>query len=249
MSTATKEDLAHLCQLQELDRQADALKRDSDLVPADIAAIRAEVEAEKARFGTIQERAKKLQLQRKEKEAQMAQKEEAIRKHGTELNLVKTNDAFKALLKEIDEKKVAVGQLETDILLLMEEADGVVKEEKALKGELAVFDAERSGRIKVLEARKADLEQRHAECVARRDAVAQSVPAELRSLYEATRVRRAGIGIAAIKGDGCMECNMKITPQSIIDARKGKIAICGNCQRILYIPEASPAAPASAPNA
>lgn len=249
MSTFAKEDLAHLCQLQELDRQADALKRDMDLVPVDIAAIRAEIEAEKARLGGIQDKAKKLQLQRKEKEIEMAQKEEAIRKHGTELNLVKTNDAFKALLKEIDDKKAAVSQLETEILTLMEAADGVVKEEKALKGELAVFDAERSGRIKVLEARKADLEKRHAECLARREGLAQSVPAELRSLYEATRARRAGIGIAAIKGDGCMECNMKLTPQSIIDARKGKIAVCGNCQRILYVPDAAPAAAAPAPNA
>jgi len=46
-------------------------------------------------------------MQRKEKEGEMAQKEEAIRKHGTELNQVKTNDAFKAILKEIDDKKAA----------------------------------------------------------------------------------------------------------------------------------------------
>lgn len=234
----TKEDMANLLRLQEQDRLVDSLKRSLDQVPQDIEAIRTAIEEEKTRLNELHEKAKRVQVRRKEREGEMAQKEEDIRKHQGELNQIKTNEAFKALLKEIEDKKAAASDLETEILTLMDEGDAVLKEEKALKAQLQESEVTKNEEIKALEARKAKLESDFNAGTAKRKDLAGSIPEELSSLYERTRARRSGIGLTQVKnGDTCSECNMKLTPQALINAKKGtSIETCGSCQRILYDP-------------
>ncbi|MFC1679834.1 zinc ribbon domain-containing protein [Elusimicrobiota bacterium] len=230
--------MASLLLLQEQDRRVDELKRGLDKIPPRIEAIKAEIENEQARLNELHEKAKRVQVERKEKESGLAQNEEAIRKHQGELNQIKTNEAFKALLKEIDGEKAAVGELETEILTLMDEGDALLKEEQALKGELKEFEADKNQEVQSLEDRQGGLENDFKAATAKRAELAGAIPEELGSLYEATRARRNGVGLAQVKqGDICAECNMKLTPQSLINIKKGtRVELCGSCQRILYDP-------------
>lgn len=232
----TKNDLARLVTLQEHDKVLDELKRQLAQVPADLAALRAEIAGEQSRLDEVHQKANRVELQKKEKELAMAEKEELIKKHQRELNSVKSNDAFKALLKEIEASKKLVGDLETEILLLMDEVDAVKKEERGVKELLKKIEADGAARARVLEARKTELEGQVAEAVARRTALLDGVPSELSALYEATKLRRAGVAMARAGGDTCTACNMKIMPQSMIYLTKGtQIVTCDSCQRILYI--------------
>ncbi len=207
----TKEDLGKLLLVQSQDREVDALKKRLAQIPEDVAAIRADTEAGKAAMEAAKKKSQELALKRKEKELEMAQKEAAIKKHQGDLNAVKTNEAFKALLKEIEEAKKAVSESETVVLTLMDEGDAASKAEKA---------ALATARAGAGERRKAPLE---------------SAPAELASTYEKTRTRRQGVGLSRIEGNLCTECRMIVPPQAVINVKKGhSIEFCGSCQRILH---------------
>lgn len=241
-----KDAIARLVALQELDRRLDDLKAAIARVPEDVAALREEVRQEKERVQQAKAKSQAIQLKRKEKELEMSQKEQAIRKHQQELNQVKSNEAFKALLKEIDEAKAQVGDLETEILTLMEEADAAAREEKALLGEIQKFEADREAQVKVLEQRKAELERELAGQEERRQAALEGVPAEALSVYDQTRRRRAGVAMAPVDGGkNCGVCRITVRPQAILNLTKGRsLEFCDGCQRILYLAEAA-AKPAS----
>ena len=86
-----------------------------------------------------------LEKLKKTKELDVAAKEEAAKKHGGELNQVKTNEAFKALQHEIERAKADASDIETQILEIMDQLDASRKAEKAAAAVLKVSE-ERSRR-------------------------------------------------------------------------------------------------------
>ncbi len=231
----TKDDLAKLLLVQAQDKETDGIRRRLAQIPEEVASLRAETLGGKTRLEAAKDKAQKLQLKRKERELEMGQKEAGIKKHQLDLNAVKTNDAFKALLKEIEEAKKSIGDLETEILTIMDEVDAAAKEEKAALADFKAFEARQNEAVKVLEARSAELEAALAASEDRRKALMESVPAELSAKYDKTRERRAGIGISRIEGNLCTECRMILPPQTIINVKKGHtIEFCDSCQRILH---------------
>ena len=241
----TRDDLAKLVFLQEHDRIIDALQAAVSDAPGQIAALRAESEAEKAAVAEVKGRLMKLQLQRKEKELDLAKKEEEARKHNIELNAVKTNQAYKALQAEIDNCKSEAGEIETEVLLIMEDADALAKEEKAKAELLKAAEARIADDIRGLEARKAENESKLSAEKGKRDAFVVSVPAELLTQYDNLRRRRAGVAIARLSGNTCTVCRMNQPPQILVNIAKGSTVVsCESCQRILYTAEAADAKPA-----
>src|ERR1019366_6536341 len=64
-----------------------------------------------------------LQLAKKQKDLDLDAQEASIRKHSTELNAVKTNEAYRALMGEIEKAKLGKSALEDQILQIMEQID------------------------------------------------------------------------------------------------------------------------------
>lgn len=243
----TKEDLAKLVGLQEQDRILDSLKASIDQIPVDIEALRAESAQEKAALAAVKEQSTQVQLRKKAKELELSQKEEDARKHGRELNAVKTNEAFKALQNEIDKAKAAAGDLETEILMLMEESDKLSREEKAKAAEIKTAEAEIGKRIQSLEAKKAELDAKFAAEKSKRESLASAVLAELLTQYEGIRRRRQGVAVSRLTGGTCSVCHMTQPPQILVNIAKGnRLTTCESCQRILYNPEPAGARPAPA---
>jgi predicted nucleic acid-binding Zn-ribbon protein len=238
----TKADFARLFKLQEHDNLLDDLRKKLLQIPEDIEALKSEVAGERDRLSAAQQATKDLLVQKKHKENEMAQKEEAIKKHQTELNAVKTNDAFKALLKEIDAAKKGAGELETEILEMMDTIDASGESEKKAKDELTRAETENNKSVKVLEDKKAAAEKNLADEDAKRAALTDGIDSELTDLYEQTRKRREGVAVALLENDSCSVCHTKAPPQFIIDATKGtKITQCDACTRILVLAQTASA--------
>jgi predicted nucleic acid-binding Zn-ribbon protein len=233
--TISKDDLGKLILVQSVDREADALRKRLAQIPEDVAAIRADTEAGKAAMEAAKKKSQELAMKRKEKELEMAQKEAAIKKHQGELNAVKSNDAFKALLKEIEEAKKGVSECETEVLTLMDEGDAASRAEKAAAADFKSFEAKQGELVKSLEARKAELEAQLAGVEGRRKDLMAAVPAELSDRYDKTRVRRNGVGLSKLEGNLCTECRVSLPPQVVVNVKKGHtLEMCTSCQRILH---------------
>src|SRR3954469_24909874 len=127
---AVKEHLELMVALQEHDTALDHLKSEDAELARQIAHQNELLAAEKNRLAVAHERGTQIALAKKAKEMEVAEKEAAIKKHQDELNKVKANDAFKALMHEIDRAKEDKDRLEDGILQLMEEAEAVLKAQK-----------------------------------------------------------------------------------------------------------------------
>src|SRR5262245_24810989 len=130
MTAVTSEHIELLVQLQEKDKEIDRLTAASDDASKQIQARKDALAAEKKALATAQENGKKVAVAKKSKELELAEKEAAIKKHQNELNAVKSNEAFKALMVEIDRGKAEASAIEDGILQLMEDAEAAVKAEK-----------------------------------------------------------------------------------------------------------------------
>src|SRR5579859_4857387 len=126
-----KDALRALVALQDKDKGLDAIQKEIDAVPPRIAAAKSDLEGEKRRLDAVKAKAVELEKKKKAKELDVAAKEEAARKHQTQLNELKSNEAYKAMQAEIEKEKAAAGDLETEILVMMEEIDKARAEEKA----------------------------------------------------------------------------------------------------------------------
>ena len=243
MTGAVKEHLDLLVSLQEKDSAIDHLKIQVAELTAQVATQKELLAAEKNRLAVAHERGKQIQLAKKAKELEVAEKEASIKKHQNELNAVKSNDAFKALLSEIDRAKGEISQIEDGILQLMEELDGVARAEKEEQVLIKKVEAETATKVAGIERERAALEEKGKAIAAERAQTAAQVPPALLAKYDAIRVRRKGVAVVPAQKDGCGGCHMALPPQLQVEVRKGgALTTCPSCTRILFVP-AAPAAP------
>lgn len=235
--------LTQLMELQKKDTGLDMLRAKLRAIPAAEQEVSAELSEAKIKLNEHREQQKKLALKHKEAERNLAECEELTRKHQSELNQVKSNDAFKALLHEIEASKKRAGELETEILSALEALDAAAAQEKTLAAEFKAVEDKTKIRTNELQAEKLSRENSLAETEKERAAFAAGLDAELLEKYEHIRKQRNGLAVCIIKEHGgagsCGGCNMALRPQSLLSARKkNAITQCDNCQRILFVTEA-----------
>ncbi len=235
-----------LIRLQELDKELAALRQGvSKTGPR-----RAEISARRAGTLAAHEQSKKAlldaQLSRKNLELEIDAKDQAVRKHSGELNNVKSNDAYKALVTEIEAAKKEKTLLEDQVLVLMEKIETLQKESKSAEVESQKVRAELDGQDRALDAEEADLKAKAEAKQAERDAFAGSLPGDARSRYDAIQRGRPGfVAVVAVNAMVCGGCRTGLTPNLVNQVMKGKeIITCESCSRILFIVP-KPAEPSS----
>ncbi len=234
----SKEHLHALIVLQGQDADLDKIKTEMERIPAEIAALNAALEKEKLGLNESKARTIVLEKKKKEKELELAGKEEAAKKHGGELNSVKTNEAFKALQKEIESAKLAAGDIETVILELMDQVDASRREGKAAAAELKGVEDKVKAQVSALEAELAELKGCFDAAKAARDQAAAPVPTDVLKIYDHIRSRGKKDAVVPIDSNNCSACRVILAPQVIVEATKAKALVpCESCQRIIYKPE------------
>ena len=234
----SKENVSQLISLQHQDAALDTLKAEIDKIPLEIADIRAAVERDKAALTAAKTNILNLEKKKKEKELELAQKEEAARKHGTDLNSVKTNEAFKALQNEIELAKRQANDIETEILEIMESLDASRRDEKKAAADFKKIEDSSKVEIAAFEAKLKDLQVRYDMGKSVRDAAEGPVPADALKVYNHIRGRGKKNAVVPVEGDLCSACRITLAPQVIVEATKAKALVtCESCQRILYKPE------------
>ncbi|SRR3989339_1001584 len=230
-----KENLKMLIALQDKDSAVDKLKQRTQAIPLNIEEQNNLLSQFKSDFEDTKKRLTQLQLQRKEKELELESKENEIRKHGGELNAIKTNEAYRALLSEIDRCKAEKTALEDTILNIMEETE---REAASIKDKENMFkqkEAEVKTLISSLEGEQAKLNADIAAAENERNEFATHIPADLLKHYEYIRAARSGFAIVPVEGENCSGCHFTLRPQEINDVFKGQqLVFCDSCSRILY---------------
>jgi len=230
-----------LIDLQAKDKAVDELAVKIASAPVQIKALEEAFAEKKNLMNATRDTLVKLQVDKKSKELAIAEKEEEIRKHQRDLNVIKDNNAFKAMLGEIERAKKEQDDIETGILGLLEEIDKAVVEDRKLQQEFKKLEEENNLKIKALEASKKDFEIALEAAKAERAEAASKIDATVLEKYEFIREQRKGVAIVRVKEDktgkiSCGGCNMGLTAQKIVDIKThNALVFCDDCQRMIYL--------------
>lgn len=229
------ETLEKLLVVQDRDHRIAQLKSEATRIPAEISAAEERVKAEMARLEGAKSELKHIETERKKLEIDADSKRQQILKYRTQLNLIKSNTEYQALLKEISKAETDirnVEDVELDFMEKLEKLQPALKQEQAqlkeitAKGEAEKVELQR--RAKLIQT---ELEQLSTE----RQTLIGSVDSDLLSRYERLLRSKGDLAIVPIKHGNCGGCHLNIPPQVVHNAKKGgELTSCSNCGRILY---------------
>jgi predicted nucleic acid-binding Zn-ribbon protein len=232
------QNLKKLLELQEIDAVIARLNSLLEDLPL-------QIEEKKARIKQVQEtleQAKKVlteaHLARKSREIELSSQEEKIRKHELELSAIKSNDAYKALLSELESARNMKSGIEDEILNLMDESDRKAAQLKTFDAELKNAQKKLELEIKECEKEIGNLKDLLETETKKRENFIPQVPPDLLTRYDYIRKKKKSLAIVFIKGESCTGCNTNLTQSTLMEVKKGKdLVLCDSCSRILYIPD------------
>jgi hypothetical protein len=227
--------LTALVSLQQIDSAAEAARRRLAEMPAVEQAIQARIAAAADAVEAGKARLAENQQARRALEKRVAEVDVRLARFDDHKAAVKTNQEFTALLHEIATAKAGKDALEDEILVLLEAADAIAAE--IARAEHAHAEARREGdaaRAGLAAERKA-LDVELSRLTGERTREAASVDASVLARYEQLLKQRRMVAVAAIDGEMCTACHVRLRPAVAQHIRRNEdIVQCDSCQRILY---------------
>lgn len=230
-------ELQTVIELQEVDRQIGVLTSRIDFIPTQIKRIEDQLNEFLHAYDEHKRQLASNQKGRREFEAEIQTINSKISKHRDQLYEVKSNEAYKTMLHEIQGEEAKIRGIEDRILEKMVEAEQLEQYVKDAAGRL---DTERSR----VAAEKKQLEsERDRDSAERRDAeerrriLAGSLSEATLRLYEKT-LKGRGTAVVQVVDGSCSGCHVKLRPQYYNDVRSSsKLMLCESCGRILFYVE------------
>ena len=237
-------DLKTLIDLQRLDQEIAELSSRIDSFPNQIQTIEKQLNDFIHAHEERQQHLSANQKERRDMEGEIQLIRQKISKHKDQLYLVKTNEQYRAMLKEIEGEEGNIRGIEDRILERMIESEELQNQVKEAEGRLEAEKKRVAEEKAGLEAAaKASAEERD-HSVKDRQELAAKLKEDVLVLYERVRKGRGGMALAEVREGKCMGCNVMLRPQLYYDVRAGEgLYECENCARILYSREHLSAAP------
>jgi predicted nucleic acid-binding Zn-ribbon protein len=227
--------LEHLLVLQDRDRRIASLKAEVSRIPHEVAAAQKRVQDESARLEAAKLQLKQIEADRKKLEVEADSKRAQITKYRVQLNQIKSNVEYQALLKEINNAEQEIVHLEDVELELMDKTEKLqplLKQEQVqLKEVTAKGEAEQAD----LQRRSQAAEKELAQLQEERKALAAQADADLLARYDRLMKSKGDCAIVPILHGNCGGCHLNLPPQAVHDAKNGgEVVGCDYCGRILY---------------
>jgi hypothetical protein len=236
-------DIEKLLELQVADKEIRKLQEEVAALPKRGAVIEQKLAGTKAHLEKVRAAAKGDEANRKKFEAAIKDLQGKISKYRDQSLDVKTNEQYKALLHEIQFAEQEVRMNEDRILEVMVNVDARDKEVKAaeatLKAETAEIEREKE------EARRvtAEDQKKLSEWNAKRDGLRHGISEDVLRQYERVAKFR-GTGLAEVRDQKCMGCQVMLRPQTYNEVRNGeKVMVCESCSRVYYFNPANEVKP------
>ncbi len=227
--------LSPLIELQTLDLRImeikDQQRKTPDLIQSAEAPLKDAQQALKQATGSVEI----LVKDRRDKERDLETQEDHISKLRGRLTELKTNKEYQAHLFEIEMANKKKGEIEEQILLLMERIEKHQQEAKQAQAKATeaerMFQQEKSRLEKLLAdlgAELVQLEQKHRE-------IAAGIDKALLERYRKLKVMRKDLGVVPVRNGICSGCRLQLPPQLVAEVKRSdQLLTCSYCHRILY---------------
>jgi uncharacterized protein len=246
--------LKSLIQLQEVDLRLNGIRERLARFPKRLAEVEMRVTAAKQQVAAEKEALTTAQKERKTFEMDVEQWKERAKKYRNQSGEVKTNEAYKALLHEIENAEAEVAKAEDRLLERMVSGEEYDRKLKGAEAAVKEVEAAAAKERQSIQAEYNATQKELTAAEAARSSAAAAVPEELVSHYERIAKKHGGTALAEIRGEGCGQCGVHIRPHVIQQLQRGdqqEFFHCETCTRILYYADhaaqgASTASPSTA---
>jgi len=227
--------LSLLIRLQECDSMLAGLSAKKNSLPEKLQQIDEEFQRFKENISQSAMRYEKLKTEREENELKVKKISEAMARSKEKLLDVKTNKEYQAMLKEIETAETSLGELESQIIILMEEMDELSAQVKQDQETLKQAEKNYLDDEKIIEEKLSSVDAESDEWNRKRLALQKNIPEDLLALYEKIRKRNQGVGVIPVWKAVCSGCHMNIPPQLYNELqRSSDLLSCPSCHRIMY---------------
>ena len=229
-----------LKRLQSLKNKISGLETSQELRKQDVQKMKIQIENEKAL--AEQKHGEKMTVQKEidRKELDLKTNEGEVTKYNVQLNSIKTNKEYSALVSEIGSKKADMSILEDEILGTMtrleaanqeyeKATENVRNQEESLKELINRVDAE----IKETDIEVENIKNEQIKYIDLLD------EHSLKNYNRLSNIK-GGKAIVPVIGNVCGGCSMNVTTQTLNELMGSKdLVFCRSCSRILYLDENS----------
>jgi predicted nucleic acid-binding Zn-ribbon protein len=222
-----------LVRIQNLDDEVEKAESRLAQIPQERAKLENQIKAKAEELKNSESRIQELKKSNKLKEIEIADNEGKIAKLNTQTFAVKTNEEYRALLKEVEFLKHRNHDIEDEML-------GIMEEEEKIRSSINQIRIETEEYIAKAQTRIADL-NKESELLKEKQTVAKvdlennfsKLPDDVKELYNRIAKFR-GKAVCLIIDNTCTGCFANLTHQFLNELKKGnKILLCDNCGRIL----------------
>ncbi|MEO0088564.1 MAG: C4-type zinc ribbon domain-containing protein [candidate division WOR-3 bacterium] len=227
-----------LWELQQVDNEIDYLSKKANQIPEKIKGLNLYLEQKVKDLE--QKKADVINYKKEYKLAEVDLKtcEEKIAQYQIQLYSAKTNEQYKAFLKEIESQKKLKSEIEDRMIELLEKIESNEEDIKQKEKEIEIIKKDTQKKIEELKGEEEKIKEEIRKREERRKELIMALPTNYYSIYEKIKQRRNGIAVAKIENETCSICFNPIPPQIIIEIRKNeKIHYCDYCGRILVVIE------------
>lgn len=227
-------ELQTVIDLQDVDRKIGELTLRINFIPTQIKKIEDQLNEFLHAYDEHKRQLASNQKERRDFEVEIQTINGKISKHRDQLYEMKSNEAYKTMLHEIQGEEGKIRQIEDRILEKMVESEQL---EQYVKDAASRLDSERSRVAQEKKELAGEREQDVAERIeaeGRRTALAGSLSDNTLRVYERTRKSRGTVVVQVIDGS-CSGCHVKLRPQYYNEVRgSDTLMTCENCGRILH---------------
>ena len=235
MKTMMDETLRALIDLQEIDREIYMLRQERASKPEALKALKIELAAIQQRHDEANNEREAHKSRQRLLEGEVALRTTQIEKLSQQLNQVKSNKEYQALLHDIEGVRSDRRYEEEKILETMESIELVDGQLKELDEEIGRKQERLDDEESEINALIAEIDEELSDLEGQRAELAGPVPADALRTYETLLNTTKGQALAAVGVHTCTGCSSHLPLNLINRLHIGESFVtCPSCNRILY---------------
>lgn len=232
--------LKQLNKLQSIDTAINSLDTVRKNLNAKIETLKAQQKSNREKLARAKKQLTEKELKQRDLETRLKQQETLIEKLKSDMNSVKSQDAFSALESELKRANAKTDELSLQILDTIEGIEKSKPIAADFEKQVQAKNAEKDEEIKIAHEELLDLDAQQHELNIKRAAAEKTIDEKSLKIYNSVKSRKedyVAIADAYIRNNEgiCKACNMKLTAQQIIELTKNdNFVYCESCHRILF---------------
>ncbi len=233
-------ELQALVRLQAIDGQISRTGSELEKIPGLIESEKYHLREFEKEVQEAEAEVEAMQKSQRETEGEIQMTDEKLRDSRGKQPLVKTNEEYRALTREIEAFQKKIAEFEDQVLESMEAVEPLKRKIAESKKGLDAAKISVRAAINKHEDTKARLEHELEKLRRERQSTWVEVSPDWQERYETVRKGRNGLAVVPIIDRTCQGCRMDETIQRFFEIRdaKDEICSCSNCGRIIYYKEA-----------